>query len=187
MPKQIADEDIFRATMRLLVQQGYMGATTREIAEAADINEVTLFRKFGSKADLVAAAVAHEMGQIAEREIGYSGDVEADMLRIVRLYQDAVRRYGEFFPVLLAEIPRYPELRPSLQAPLRLIQAIGRVLEQYQEEGVLRDEPPLHAVSGLLGPIIVLTLIRSADPELGIPAPDLEAHVSAFLAGRRTA
>lgn len=184
MPKQIADEVIFEATMRLLVEQGYMGATTRQIAEEAGVNEVTLFRKFGSKAELVAAAVAHEVGQIAAEDLAYTGDLEADLRQIVQLYRGAVTQYGDFFPVLMAEIPRYPELRPALGAPLRLIKAIARVLERYQEEGILRQEPPLQAVSGLLGPVIVVTLIRETDPGLEIPAPDLEALVAGFLHGR---
>ena len=184
MPRQIADEDIFRATMRLFLAQGYAGATTRQIAEEAEVNEVTLFRKFGSKAELVTAAVAHELGQVALDEVRYSGDVEADLLRIVMFYREVVGRYGEFLPVLLAEIPRHPALRPALRAPMRVIAAVADVLERYQQEGVLRQEPPLHAVSGLLGPVMVLTMIRGADAGLGIPAPDPETHVAGFLRGR---
>ena len=186
MPKQIADEDILRTTMRLFLERGYMGATTRQIAEEAAINEVTLFRKFGSKADLVAEAVAHEMGQIALDEIRYTGDVAADLRRIVMLYLKAVAKYGEFFPVLLAEIPRYPELRRALRAPIRVIMSVSQILEQYQQDGTLRQEPPLYTVSSLLGPIMVLTMIRDADPELEIPTPDVEAHIKGFLQGHLT-
>ncbi|MDX1664174.1 MAG: TetR/AcrR family transcriptional regulator [Candidatus Promineifilaceae bacterium] len=184
MPKQIADEDIFHVTMRLFVERGYAGATTRQIAEEAEINEVTLFRKFSSKAELVAAAVAHEVGRIAEEDFPYTGDVEADLLQIVSGYRGAVSRYGEFLPVLLAEIPRHPELRPVLQAPFRVLTAIGRVLERYQEAGILRPEPPLQAVSGLLGPVMVLTMMGGADPDLALPSPEPEAIVAAFLHGR---
>ena len=184
MPKQIADEDIFRATMRLFVERGYMGATTRQIAEEVEISEVTLFRKFGNKADLVAAALAYEVGGIVKKELRYTGDLTADLLHIVAVYREAVARYGEFFPVLLAEIPRYPELRPALQAPFQVVTAVARLLERYQEAGVLCREAPLQAVSGLLGPVIVLTMMRGADPDLAIPAPDPEAIVAGFLHGR---
>lgn len=185
MPKRISDEDIYDVAMRLFIERGYTGATTRQIADEANVNEVTLFRKFGSKAELVTEAVAHEVGRISLEAIRYTGDVVADLSRIVYFYQQGVQKYGEFFPVLLAEIPRYPELRPVLRAPLRIITAIAQVLRRYQEEGVLQEEPPLHAVCGLLGPVIVLTLIRGADPDLEMPALDLHAHVIGFVRGRQ--
>ncbi len=55
MPKVIADMQIFQAVMEIIAARGYAGATTRQIAEAAGVSEVTLFRKYGSKAELVKA------------------------------------------------------------------------------------------------------------------------------------
>src|SRR5205814_2300745 len=43
------------AAFSICAQRGLHGATTREIAEAAEVNEVTLFRHFGSKEKLIAA------------------------------------------------------------------------------------------------------------------------------------
>lgn len=39
--------------MRVFAESGFRGATTRRIAEAAGVNEVTLFRQFKSKAALI--------------------------------------------------------------------------------------------------------------------------------------
>ncbi len=58
MPKVVDETRIFTATMDRLMAHGYDGATTREIAAAAGINEVTLFRRYGSKAGLVERAIA---------------------------------------------------------------------------------------------------------------------------------
>ncbi|MGR5897480.1 TetR/AcrR family transcriptional regulator [Bacillus cereus] len=40
---------IIKATVELVNEKGYKGATTKEIAKRAGVNEVTLFRHFGNK------------------------------------------------------------------------------------------------------------------------------------------
>jgi AcrR family transcriptional regulator len=50
-------ERILRAAADLFASTGYRGATTRRIAEAASVNEVTLFRHFGSKQELIQQAI----------------------------------------------------------------------------------------------------------------------------------
>lgn len=45
---------IIEATARIYASSGFRGTTTRRIAEEAGVNEVTLFRLFGSKAALIA-------------------------------------------------------------------------------------------------------------------------------------
>lgn len=59
---------IIEAAARVFAETGYRGATTRRIAQAADVNEVTLFRLFGSKDELLRAALAFtaEMASVPE-------------------------------------------------------------------------------------------------------------------------
>ena len=46
-------ETILHAAARVFSQHGFRGSTTRRIADAASVNEVTIFRYFGSKAALL--------------------------------------------------------------------------------------------------------------------------------------
>jgi len=93
MAKQIDDADVFAKTVDVLLANGYAGATTKLIAEAANINEVTLFRKYGSKAQLVTAALLHERAALeGETPIDYTGDLAADLLGMVRMYAEAAHR-----------------------------------------------------------------------------------------------
>src|SRR5688500_325089 len=55
-PMDIRDK-ILSAAARVYSQHGFRGATTRLIAQEADVNEVTLFRTFGSKEALIEAAI----------------------------------------------------------------------------------------------------------------------------------
>src|SRR5216683_5525340 len=55
--KTISDDEVLRAARDIFREKGHT-ATTREIAEAADISEAILYQRFGSKDDLFFAAMA---------------------------------------------------------------------------------------------------------------------------------
>ena len=68
---------IMQAASQLFTKKGYAGTTTRAIAELAGVNEVTLFRHFGTKEKL-AKAIMDQFGgaAIAENlELRFSGDM----------------------------------------------------------------------------------------------------------------
>ena len=48
-------QQILKTSIRLFAQKGFRGTTTREIALAAGVNEVTIFRHFASKQELYTA------------------------------------------------------------------------------------------------------------------------------------
>jgi outer membrane protein len=50
-------QQLLDAAVRVYAEGGFRGATTRRIAEEAGVNEVTLFRLFGSKAALIDEAI----------------------------------------------------------------------------------------------------------------------------------
>ena len=50
-------EKLLAAAARILAEQGFAGTTTRRVAEEAGLNEITLFRHFGTKERLLAEAV----------------------------------------------------------------------------------------------------------------------------------
>ena len=47
------EQRILDAALKVFANEGYTGATTRRIAEEANVAEVTLFRKFQSKENLL--------------------------------------------------------------------------------------------------------------------------------------
>lgn len=52
MKKIDTKKRLLEATLKLISEKGYMGATTRKIAQEAGVTELTLFRHFGSKEKL---------------------------------------------------------------------------------------------------------------------------------------
>lgn len=186
MPKIIDEADIFNAVIRVVVERGYEGATTQKIAWEAGVSEMTLFRKFESKAQLVVSAfmvVIDSMG--FEEIIYYSGDLVEDLSRVVDHYQRMVEEYGPFMAVLLAEIPRYPELAGLLEKPFSVVRKIGEMVARYQDEGKLRQEPPLHVVASLMGPLIYSVMMQDAFPDDDLLPVNPSHHVTLFLEGYR--
>jgi AcrR family transcriptional regulator len=183
MARQIDDNDIFEATIDVLLAKGYAGATTKTIARKAGVNEVTLFRRYGSKAQLVAAAMTHEREQMAVDSIVYTGDVTADLVRVVELYHSATPRQSQLMLLIVSDMARYPDLRETLQIPFQMVREFGRIITRYQEEGQLREGDPILIVGALLGPVIVNTMLRSADALQIIPPIAVETHVERFLGG----
>ncbi|MEJ2757763.1 MAG: TetR/AcrR family transcriptional regulator [Anaerolineales bacterium] len=184
MPKVIDDKVVYRAAIELLVAFGYTSTTTQQIADAAGIHEATLFRKYGSKANLVEQAVQSEFSDVPFAKLGYTGNLEADLRSIVEAYLETSEMVGDILPILLIEIPRNPELQKSLVTPWENIQRVSHILERYQSQGKLKPEPVLNSISALLGPLMVQHLLKR--PEINLPIPEVEPrdYVDLFLHGR---
>jgi len=185
MPKVIDETMIFRTVLDKLVAHGYEGATTKEIAEIAGVNEATLFRKYGSKADLFEKAINHQLSDTPLNRLAFTGDLEADLISIVEAYLETNQIYGEVIPTLLAELPRRPELKGAFDTAWGNIQIIVKIIQEYQLFGLLKPEAPITSLNALIGPLMTSQMVRRAD--LGLPVPDVsaQAYVNAFLHGRK--
>ncbi len=127
MPKIVNDETVYRAAMQTVIDRGYAGATTKQIADAAGISEVTLFRKYGNKAELVRQAIADRAAQIdLDSAAAYTGDVTADLLRVVETYQGTAARDGQFFYAVMSEVGRTSDLVDALDSPLAMMGQVRR-------------------------------------------------------------
>jgi AcrR family transcriptional regulator len=180
----VSDDQILEAALGVIAQHGYVGATTREIASAAGINEVTLFRRYGSKKNLLMAAVEQEAKKFTISKIEYTGDLEADLLKVFDFYQRLMQNRGHIIMMLLNEIPRQPELLEIMQIPMLIISKITEMIERYQQEGVLAQGSPLQAFMALVGPLLLEGVIRHVQPGLEASSIDPQEHVQRYLRGR---
>jgi AcrR family transcriptional regulator len=68
---------VLDAALAQLLREGYDGLNVRDVARAAEVAETTVYRRWATKHDLAAAAVAH-LAQ-AENPIPDSGTLEGDL------------------------------------------------------------------------------------------------------------
>ena len=80
-------ERILVAAREVIGRKGKRGATTREIADVAAVNEATLFRHFGTKEALLVACAQHFCGylELADVSAQLTGDLHDDLLALARL------------------------------------------------------------------------------------------------------
>src|SRR5690625_4046229 len=127
-------DKIIEAAVELVNEKGYKGATTRKIAEKAGVNEVTLFRHFGSKKGIVEAVIQKyafidSFENTFEEEIIW--DVEKDLKMLVKKYQALLEQKKTVILISLKEAGKFPELDALIKyIPLKYIE----VLEKRSEE-----------------------------------------------------
>ena len=183
MAEPVTDATMFDAALTVLAKRGYGGATTRRIAEAAGINEVTLFRRFGDKRQLILAAIHATIARLASDGLTATGDLETDLIRVVEYYSDLVQQRDGLVGTLLLEGARDPDVADLIREPLGAMSRIGEIFAGYQQAGQMIEEPPDFAVQALLAPLLVSTVLRRiTSSEAAIP--DARAVVQRFLRGR---
>jgi AcrR family transcriptional regulator len=138
-----ARQRIIEAALALFGQMGYARATTRAIAAAAGVNEVTLFRHFGSKKGLLLACMAqfNAAGFAETFEERLTGNY-ADDIRMMAAHLLADMRAGfDMLRLMLCEAQDLDDLRAALLAG-----ATGnreRVVAYFQRQldaGVVRPD-----------------------------------------------
>jgi AcrR family transcriptional regulator len=185
VPSRVSDEVVFDAAMRAVAEFGYDRATTRRIAEAAGINEVTLFRRFGDKQRLLLAAIGSELQGFAPEAARPSGDLAADLTAVVEHYARIYARRGGLVLTLLLEASRNPAVAAALRAPVSVMRQLGDLITHYQRAGALVDEPPVEALYALVGPVLMHAIDQRVDGAAG-PTPLAAGRVvRRFLAGHQ--
>mgnify|MGYP001822293265 CR=1 FL=1 len=184
MPKIVNDEDIYRAVIQVVSERGYAGATTKQMADTANVSEMTLFRKYGNKAELIKQAITFIIRETDFSSAAhFTGDIHADLLRVVKSYQDTAVKNGLFIFALFADLTRYPELIDFMEEPFSIFQSIGALIARYQSEGVLKTEHPMHSVAKLLAPLVYISTVRNTKLDHTLPDLDLSEHVASYLDG----
>ena len=185
MAEPVTDATMFDAALAVLAERGYAGATTRRIAEAAGINEVTLFRRFGDKRQLILAAIHADISRLVDNGLTTTGDIEADLIRVVEYYSDLYRHRNGLVGTLLLEGARNPDVAALIKEPLGAMSRLAEILSGYQRAGQMVEEPTEFAVQALLAPLLVITLLgRVTSSEIAVP--DARTVVRRFLKGRIT-
>lgn len=125
LPKIVNEADLSQSVIRNVAECGYTAATARQIAAAADVSERTLFRKFGSKQDLVKQAISSIISRAdLAGAVQCSADLHADLRCLVRAYLNSAVVHDDSVSALFAELILHPELADPIDEPLRIFLAI---------------------------------------------------------------
>ena len=83
---------IIEATMNLIIDKGYSGATTKNIAKLAGVNESTIFRRFSGKKEIVMAAMELPKWNpgLSECDFSWHGNLLEDLISFSHIYMSKV-------------------------------------------------------------------------------------------------
>lgn len=124
-------DKIIAAAMDLVNEKGYKGATTREIAEKAGLNEVTLFRHFGNKKGILKAIIKkYEIGEFIDNTFAEKviWDVEKDLTMLAIEHQHMLEQKKTVILLSLKEAANFPELDELIK---HIPQMYTNQLEKY--------------------------------------------------------
>ena len=178
---------ILTAAAEVFAEMGFRGATTRRIAQQAEVNEITLFRHFGSKERLLREAV-----QAASTRYGGATLPEVpkhpplELLVWSREQMARLRERSGLIRTCMAEVAEHPKLvQPGSHTSFAATQ-LTRYLEALTENGFTKARfQPASATQMLMGALFADAMGRDMMPDLYPNDPDdaVGEYVELFLRG----
>lgn len=168
---------LISAAARVFARDGLDGATTRAISREAGVNEVTLFRNFGTKEHLIEAVVGSAFGRTgapaAPAAKGGHG-LRADLVSFARRYEELLEANLPLVRTMIGEIHRHAvcqhQALKGIFWPMRA--ALVERLRAACECGEARRGLNPAVAADLLAGMIFSGVLRSAKP---VKVPDYRA------------
>ena len=138
------ETDILNAAADLFAARGYASTTTRAIAERAGVNEVTLFRRFESKAGVLRALGerwAQTMAGVLVPSMPDPSDTHATIATLARMEIEGAVRDGGVAMRLAFDARTVPEVAAVMGGgPAANLDGLADYLASRQRAGDLRSD-----------------------------------------------
>ena len=133
------------AAIETLNRRGIQGATTREIARRAGVHEVTLFRHFKSKEQLLRAVLQRGLAAeaaILDEHSSWKENLRESLEKYARHYHSLLHKNKDFAGVFLAEGHLWPKSMQAMIADVirRVRERSVSILADAQKAGVVRSD-----------------------------------------------
>lgn len=181
-----ARDQLLDAAARLYAEAGYRGATTRRIALEAGVNEITLFRHFGSKDALIREAIARAGSATVPSTLPVA---PREPFRELRDWAKAhiveLRERRSLIRTCMGEIEEHPGIISAENSPPALAaKALCQYLRRLRDAGLAKapfDEVAASAM--LMGVLFADAMGRDIMPDMYHNEPEqaLDEYVRLFL------
>jgi AcrR family transcriptional regulator len=181
-------DQLLDAAARVFAEVGYRGATTRRIAFEAGVNEITLFRHFGSKDALIREAIAR-VGERTARSSLPDDPREPfrELTDWARIHITDLRSRRSLIRTCMGEFEEHPGiLTTDSSAPSQAAKMLSRYLGRLRKLGIARvafDEGV--AATMLMGVLFADAMGRDVMPDMfdNDPEDALQEYLRLFLRG----
>jgi AcrR family transcriptional regulator len=179
-------DQLLQAAARIYAEAGYRGATTRRIATAAGVNEITLFRHFGSKDALIREAIVRAgTSELTDLLPEHPRDPSRELREWAGRHLTDLRERRALIRTCMGEIAEHPGIFPSDNSPTALAaRALSRYLRRLREIGIAKA--PFNEVAAaamLMGALFADAMGREIMPDIYRNDPDeaLDEYIRLFL------
>lgn len=179
---------ILAAAGRLYCEHGFRGTTTRLVASEAGVNEITVFRQFGSKEHLLREAISRNWAEVdCPMPPEQPREPAAELTAWALAFTAKTREAAPLIRMCLGEFEQYPEILPPGGSPTaRAAGALANCLVYLRERGVtsVTFDPPA-AAAMLVGALFTDAITREGLPDMYSNAADddVRLYVQVFLRG----
>lgn len=161
--------ELLKAAAAVFAQHGSRGSTTRRIAEAAGVNEVTLFRYFGSKDALLLEAIASSSDGGAAIVLPETPeDPERELTEWCAVVIERLRSKRSIIRKCMSEIEERPEMiSTAVNTPVRATNDLAAYLRKLKSRGqTSADFDVLAAAAMLIGAVFHDAMGREMMPQV---------------------
>ncbi len=163
-------DQLIEAAARLYAEAGYRGATTRRIAVEAGVNEITLFRHFGSKDALIREAISRAESSLASdvRLPASPREPFRELRDWARAHLAELRDRRSLIRTSMGEIEEHPGIFSAENSPpAAAAKDLSRYLRQLRANGMAKapfDE--VAASTMLMGVLFADAMGRDIMPDM---------------------
>jgi len=165
---------LLEVAARIYADVGYLGTTTRRIAEEAGLNEVTLFRQFGSKDALLREAIEQAARHSRASLNADAADPIPELHRWARTCIHRFYHHQKLIRQILGDTVQRPEIAPRIcEDPSDEMTQLVGFLTALEQRGIFHVGDPALLQGGaamLVHSLLSNALWRDLVPE--IPALD---------------
>jgi AcrR family transcriptional regulator len=177
-------ERILTAAREVIARKGKRGATTREIADTAGVNEATLFRHFGNKEALIVAVAQHFCPSGALRDVvaHLHGELSDDLLTMGRVMLEHMESQMDMIRWSLVEQDYEADVFASTawRPQLAILDIVVEYLRPHFESGELRGDPKKMAMM-FMGLVFMHVLGRTKFPDSELHRGGADAALRSYI------
>ncbi len=150
------DAAIIDATVDLLTERGYNELSLAAVAERAETTTAAIYRRYGSKSELVTKAVFRTDG---DDVVADTGDLEADLTTMIRWSVEKLQRPAALAAIIGLLGESKSERKKNVVESRSATQLTAERLERAKTAGELRSDVDAELLASLIdGPVLHVVL-----------------------------
>ncbi len=162
---QDTEDKILDATIKLLDKDGWKGATTKKIASEAGVNEITLFRKFNNKEQLLRAAKKRSANRFLEEldllfKLDDSQEIKTYLTTIWRNASKMIDKRINLIRISMEEVRGIPfEEKVLPKISKMIIEHLVNYFQKKIDQGLIRDIDPEVAALNIFSIVFQMDIV----------------------------